>query len=368
VTLVAPSMLFVPLPFVAAAFLAVLFASIVRRDEAQAGNRAFLTLIAACAVQSALMGLRWGYGVEAIRSVMPIVAAALPPLVYASFGSLTAPSTTHRPPIAWMHLVPACVVGSLVAFWRQPIDATLIAIDFGYAAALLWVARSGPDGLRHARLEVGLSAYRALQLAAAALVASALIDAFIAWDVAWTHGAHAAQVISVADLIGLFALGYAASVAGKSRPESEPVAAPQTTPLIDNQEDHAVLATIDDLMRTQKLFRDANLNLDRLARKAGMPARRISMAINQLTTRNVSQYVNDHRIAAACDLLKTTSLAVTTIMFDVGFQTKSNFNREFRRVTGTNPSDWRTQSGSVSGDEHRNADLSDCGTTPSRVS
>jgi AraC-like DNA-binding protein len=32
---------------------------------------------------------------------------------------------------------------------------------------------------------------------------------------------------------------------------------------------------------------------------------------------------------------------VTTIMLDAGFQTKSNFNREFRRVTGTSPSLWR---------------------------
>jgi len=35
-------------------------------------------------------------------------------------------------------------------------------------------------------------------------------------------------------------------------------------------------------------------------------------------------------------------------MFDVGFQTKSNFNREFRRVTDTTPLEWRDRSRSPS--------------------
>ena len=32
---------------------------------------------------------------------------------------------------------------------------------------------------------------------------------------------------------------------------------------------------------------------------------------------------------------------VTDAMLASGFNTKSNFNREFRRVTGRTPSDWR---------------------------
>ena len=34
-------------------------------------------------------------------------------------------------------------------------------------------------------------------------------------------------------------------------------------------------------------------------------------------------------------------------MFDVGFSTKSNFNREFRRVTGMSPRQWRSGSKSI---------------------
>ena len=51
--------------------------------------------------------------------------------------------------------------------------------------------------------------------------------------------------------------------------------------------------------------------------------------------------MNEHRIADACTLLSETDKTVTDIMFDVGFQTKSNFDREFRRVTDMTPVQWR---------------------------
>jgi len=102
------------------------------------------------------------------------------------------------------------------------------------------------------------------------------------------------------------------------------------------------------LMKDRHAYRDVDLNLDRLARKLAIPARQISAAINRATGKNVSQYVNEHRIAEACLLLAETEKPVTEIMFDVGFQTKSNFNREFRRVTDTTPLEWRDRSRSPS--------------------
>ena len=46
---------------------------------------------------------------------------------------------------------------------------------------------------------------------------------------------------------------------------------------------------------------------------------------------------------ASSRLLAATNAPITQILLDVGFQTKSNFNREFLRVTGLNPSAWRQQ-------------------------
>ncbi|HBT52603.1 MAG TPA: AraC family transcriptional regulator, partial [Erwinia persicina] len=43
------------------------------------------------------------------------------------------------------------------------------------------------------------------------------------------------------------------------------------------------------------------------------------------------------------DRLKGSGETVIDVMEHVGFQTKSNFNREFRRITGKTPTQWRKE-------------------------
>lgn len=61
--------------------------------------------------------------------------------------------------------------------------------------------------------------------------------------------------------------------------------------------------------------------------------------------RNISQIVNEYRVGDAKRRLVTTSEPVTTIMLESGFGTKSNFNREFLRVTGMTPTAFRLAGG-----------------------
>lgn len=329
-----------PLPFLVAVLLLIFLAKIVRGDDERPANRPFLVLIAVCALQSMLIGLRWGYGVEAIRYVLPVVAATIPPLVYASFGALAKSGPARGQAGTWLHALPPVLVVVLMVLWPEPLDLVMIVVYLGYAAALLRVARHGPDALGLTPLEGVVPAYRALQVAAAALAGSAMVDLIVLLDFEWTRGAHAAAIVGIANLLGLFALGLAAMVAGRTRPPAE-ATEPAAPARADSEDDGKVVERVDELMRKQELFRDANLNLNRLARKAGVPPRRISVAVNRLRAKNVSQYINGYRIAEACRLLTETDQSVTRIMFDAGFQTKSNFNREFRRVTGTSPMAWR---------------------------
>lgn len=98
-----------------------------------------------------------------------------------------------------------------------------------------------------------------------------------------------------------------------------------------------LFSTILSALKHHNLYLDSQLNLSKLARKVGVPARKVSQAINQQTGQNVSQYVNQLRIEQAAQLLATTELSVIDIMLEAGFQTKSNFNREFMRVKGMTP-------------------------------
>lgn len=222
----------------------------------------------------------------------------------------------------------------------RAIDFALIAIDFIYAAAILWLLRSGADGLRLAPFDGAVPAYRAIIAAAVMLCLSGMVDVLISLELASGHGARAATVIGIANLFILVLVGVAAAAASQSHVPLN-TAEPEAPPPTGFSEDADTIRRVDETMQDKKLYRDANLNLNRLARRAGIPARQISAAINRAKARNVSQYVNEHRIAEACRLLTETDQPVTEIMLAVGFQTKSNFNREFRRVTDITPLAWR---------------------------
>lgn len=332
-------MLFVPLPFVVALLLAILFAVLLRGDEGGSANRPFLALIALCTLQSAVVGLRWGYGITELRYALPIIATCLPPLVFASFRSLTQGIWNFSALTFLTLAAPPLFIVALFFTFPLLIDAVLIIQFIAYAAALVHLRRSGPDALDKTRFDGTVPTYRALRIAAASLCISALFDLIIFLDFEWTKGANASLIVGNGNLFGLLLIGLTAMIAGRNRaePESDPLPAPRPA----DADDDALLDQIEREMIDRNLFRDENLNLSRLARRIGIPARQISSAINRHTGKNVSQYVNDFRIAEACRLLACADISVTAAMFESGFQTKSNFNREFRRVTGLSPAAWR---------------------------
>ncbi len=335
----APFMPFVPLSFVVAILLLVLFAAVIRRDDGAPANRPFLALILVSAFLSLLSGLRWGYGVQGgVMYLAPAAAATVPPLAYAGVTELVRKSRQPLLRRLGLHAAPALVIVALLAAWRDVIDMVLVLIFVAYAAAILLLMRPGADALRLAPFEGAAPAYRAILFAALALLLSAAIDTFVFLDLTWMQGEYARPVIAIGNLASLIILSVAAATASRSHTPTETVEA-AARPEVG--EDKETLFAVERLMATRRAYRDVDLNLDRLARKLGIPARQISAAINRATGKNVSQYVNEHRIAEACVLLAETDRPVTEIMFEVGFQTKSNFNREFRRVTEMTPLEWR---------------------------
>ena len=60
----------------------------------------------------------------------------------------------------------------------------------------------------------------------------------------------------------------------------------------------------------------------------------------RVTGANVSRYGNGFRVEDACERLMAGE-AVTNAMLSSDFNTRSNFNHEFRRITGKSPVDWR---------------------------
>ncbi|MDG9669201.1 AraC family transcriptional regulator [Hahella sp. CR1] len=359
----------IPLPFVIALLLTILLFRLIRQNEA--ALRPALVFTAACIVLVIIGGLRWTFDIRFIRFIQPIMASTLP--VIAWFCFVGAPSSLRAR--HWLHLAPVVVITIFSAtwsLWRPPIDLLLAGLYFGYGAALIRRASRGPDVLPSTRFSDASQALKAIGIAGCTLIISAVSDVLIAGDFDVYQGAHAATIVAVVQLLLLPVIVYGVVAFGKSipagegesishagesvsvppeevadnlvesvpQPAIEPVTSPEASSEPD-EDDQQVIQRIDQIMRQQHLFRDPDLNLNRLARRAGIPSRQISGAINRVYGRNVSQVVNEYRIEEAKRLLRETDLPVTSIIFEAGFQTKSNFNREFQRVANMTPSDYR---------------------------
>lgn len=198
---------------------------------------------------------------------------------------------------AWIIAAPPVLVIVLIILVPSAIDMALVAIYLGFAATLLWLAWQGPDALSLARFESVATTHTALVAGALVLVASAFVDLFVAVDILWMEGRHVAAIVAGANFISPLVLGLAALVAGRSRVVGEAGDAGQNLSVMDDKEVHNIAEQLDRLMREQQLFRDANLT--RLSRRAGITARRVSISVNRVHAKNVSQYINGYRIAEA---------------------------------------------------------------------
>lgn len=55
------------------------------------------------------------------------------------------------------------------------------------------------------------------------------------------------------------------------------------------------------------------------------------------------EYLNQIRVKKACDMIKKTGYSMEEIAMKAGFTTTSTFNRNFKRITGTSPYQWKKQ-------------------------
>jgi AraC-like DNA-binding protein len=261
----------------------------------------------------------------------------MPPLAFLAFRELTGVSS----PSPFLHVLPPVLVMLAVIAVRSLVDPLLLAVFVAYGVALWRLTRTGGEDLMaEANLERMRPALRAARLTAALMFFFAAGDAAIAIHAAFHGPGSVPFAITVMNIVGLATVGlfYVSPrwPTGRAAPATDMV-------LNSSPEDEAIVARATAALDEGELYRNENLSLAKLARKAGLPARDLSSALNRATGLNVSQFVNNRRIAEACRLLEETSQSATAIMFDAGFSTKSNFNREFRRVTGMSPRQWRKE-------------------------
>ncbi|MEY4569837.1 MAG: HTH-type transcriptional activator RhaR [Verrucomicrobiota bacterium] len=87
------------------------------------------------------------------------------------------------------------------------------------------------------------------------------------------------------------------------------------------------------------------VNLEELASIAHMSQRSFLRVFQSATGTSPLAWVIEQRINRACHLLRHTDRRVTEIAFDVGFNDSNYFTRQFRKVTGLPPRDYRLRNG-----------------------
>jgi AraC-like DNA-binding protein len=84
-----------------------------------------------------------------------------------------------------------------------------------------------------------------------------------------------------------------------------------------------------------------DIDLASVARRCGLEPQAFSRFFKRQTGHTFARYVILARIYAACSLLTQSYRPITDICFEVGFNNIANFNRQFFKICGRTPSDYR---------------------------
>ena len=102
----------------------------------------------------------------------------------------------------------------------------------------------------------------------------------------------------------------------------------------------ALLRVGEALSHLERKIR-GEVNLDELASIAHMSRRSFLRVFRSATGTSPLAWLIERRIQHACNLLRHTDLSVTEIAFEVGFNDSNYFTRQFRKVTGQAPREYR---------------------------
>ena len=133
-------------------------------------------------------------------------------------------------------------------------------------------------------------------------------------------------------------------VADPENPGDDPADPPLTA---EDEAGYGMLAEeITDKMKQEAWYKNPALTLNDLATELNTNTRTISQAINKGTGLNFNDFCNQFRVEAVVRELEKQvheSHTLLGIAFSCGFNSKSTFNRAFKKFKGTSPKDYLEQ-------------------------
>lgn len=84
-----------------------------------------------------------------------------------------------------------------------------------------------------------------------------------------------------------------------------------------------------------------DITLKNIAKVANYSKPAFCRFFKQRTRKTFSTFLNEVRVAQACKLLRNSNQDICQICYESGYNNVSNFNRQFKRLTGFSPSDYK---------------------------
>ena len=117
----------------------------------------------------------------------------------------------------------------------------------------------------------------------------------------------------------------------------EPVSS-QVSPVLPRQDDYERL---NDLFNFLMENFTRPVKLEEVAAVVHLSPAAFCRFFKQRTRKTFVEYLNEIRVNHACRMLVESDMPVGEICYACGFNNLANFNRQFRRISGTTPLHWR---------------------------
>ncbi|WOH37156.1 helix-turn-helix transcriptional regulator [Thalassotalea fonticola] len=111
--------------------------------------------------------------------------------------------------------------------------------------------------------------------------------------------------------------------------------------LLSDEKMQLIASKLEHAMKEDKLFLQDNLSLNKLSESISETENHISETLSQFLQTKFFQFVNGFRVEEAKQALQDRDKLITSIAYDVGFNSKSTFNTAFKKVVGYSPSAYR---------------------------
>ena len=108
---------------------------------------------------------------------------------------------------------------------------------------------------------------------------------------------------------------------------------------IESSKAQNLLTELNELMKTEELYKNANLKSSEVAKKMHLTIHQFSQLLNDNLGKSFPVFVNEYRIASAKQMIKeNNNLTIEVIRYENGSNSKSIFYTTFKLVVGKTPS------------------------------